>query len=66
VNVDAVIVIEQPKIGPWRDAIRKSVADALGIEMERVGIKAKTAEGMGPVGEGMAAEAQAVALLARD
>ncbi|MDA1315869.1 MAG: 2-C-methyl-D-erythritol 2,4-cyclodiphosphate synthase [Acidobacteria bacterium] len=65
VNVDAVIIVEQPKIGPWRDAIRKSVAEVLGIEMERVGLKAKTAEGMGPVGEGLAAEAQAVALLAR-
>ncbi len=66
VNVDAVIILEQPKIGPWRDAIRKNVAEVLGIEMERVGLKAKTAEGMGPVGEGMAAEAQAVALVARD
>lgn len=66
VNVDAVIILEQPKIGPYRDAIRKSVAEVLGIEMERVGLKAKTAEGTGPVGEGMAAEAQAVALVARD
>ena len=65
VNVDAVIILEQPRIGPHRDAIRKNVAEVLGIEVERVGLKAKTAEGMGPVGEGKAAEAQAVALVAR-
>ena len=65
VNVDAVIILEQPKIGPHRDAIRKNVAEVLGIEVERVGLKAKTAEGIGPVGEGKAAEAQAVALVAR-
>ncbi len=66
VNVDAVIILEQPKIGPYRDAIRKNVADVLEIETERVGLKAKTAEGIGPVGEGQMAEAQAVALIARD
>ena len=65
VNVDAVIILEQPKIGPHRDAIRKNVAEVLGIDLERVGLKAKTAEGMGPVGEGKAAEAQAIALVAR-
>jgi len=65
VNVDAVVILERPRIGPYRDAIRKSIAEALGIEMERVGLKAKTAEGMGPVGEGKAAEAQTVVLIAR-
>ena len=66
VNVDAVISLERPKIGPHRDAIRKNVARVLGVEMERVGLKAKTAEGMGPVGEGSAGEARVVALIERD
>lgn len=65
VNVDAVIGLERPKVGPHRDAIRRNVARVLRIEMDRVGLKAKTAEGLGPVGEGLAAEVRVVALLAR-
>jgi 2-C-methyl-D-erythritol 2,4-cyclodiphosphate synthase len=65
VNVDAVIGLERPKVGPHRDVIRKNVARVLGIETDRVGLKAKTAEGMGPVGEGSAAEARVVALIER-
>ena len=65
VNVDAVIVLERPKILPYRDRMRQEVANALGIEAARIGIKSKTAEGMGPVGEGKAAEAHATALISR-
>lgn len=65
VNVDAVIGLERPKIGPYHNAIRKRIADVLGIDMERVGLKGKTAEGMGPIGEGLLAEARAVALVER-
>jgi 2-C-methyl-D-erythritol 2,4-cyclodiphosphate synthase len=66
VNVDVVIVIEKPKILPHRDRMRLHIAKTLGIDMERVGLKAKTAEGLGPVGEGEAAEAHAVAVIARE
>jgi 2-C-methyl-D-erythritol 2,4-cyclodiphosphate synthase len=66
VNVDVVIVIEKPKILPHRDRIRLHIAKTLGIDLERVGLKAKTAEGLGPVGEGEAAEAHAVAVIARE
>jgi 2-C-methyl-D-erythritol 2,4-cyclodiphosphate synthase len=65
VNVDVVVVIEKPKILPYRDRMRVHIAKTLGIDAERVGVKAKTAEGLGPVGTGEAAEAHAVAVIAR-
>ncbi len=65
VNVDVVVVIEKPKILPHRDRMRQHIAKTLGIDMERVGLKAKTAEGLGPIGTSEAAEAQAVAVIAR-
>jgi len=65
VNVDVTLVLEAPKIGPYREQIRKSVAETLDVEPDRVGLKAKTAEGLGPVGRGQSAEAHAVASLAK-
>ena len=65
VNVDAVIVLEKPKLGPFRDAIRESLADKLGVSTDRVSVKAKTAEGLGPIGQGEAAEAHVVVLVSR-
>jgi 2-C-methyl-D-erythritol 2,4-cyclodiphosphate synthase len=64
-NVDAVVIIERPKILPYRDKIRKRIAEVLGIHADHVGIKAKTAEGVGPIGHGEAAEAHAVAVIWR-
>ncbi|UGS37910.1 2-C-methyl-D-erythritol 2,4-cyclodiphosphate synthase [Capillimicrobium parvum] len=63
VNVDATVVLERPKVGPHCDAIRARLAAALGLAPARVNVKATTAEGMGPIGRGEGAEAQAVALL---
>jgi 2-C-methyl-D-erythritol 2,4-cyclodiphosphate synthase len=60
INVDSTVLLERPKLKDYRDAIRKSLADALGLEQERVSVKFKTAEKVGPVGEGRSAEAQAV------
>ncbi len=65
VNVDTVIVIEKPKILPYRELICKNVAGILKIEREAVSIKAKSAEGVGPIGLGQAAEAHAVATISR-
>ena len=65
VNVDAVVHLERPKIQPYRDRIRKSVASLLGIDPDAVGLKAKTGEGVGPVGLGQLAEAHAVVLISR-
>lgn len=64
-NIDAVVIIEQPKILPHRDRIRKRIAQALGIPTEHISLKAKTAEGVGPIGRGEAAEAHAVAMIWR-
>jgi 2-C-methyl-D-erythritol 2,4-cyclodiphosphate synthase len=63
--VDATIVAERPKLAPHIPAMRERLAGALGLPIDRVNDKAKTAEKMGPVGEGRAIEARAVCLLVR-
>jgi 2-C-methyl-D-erythritol 2,4-cyclodiphosphate synthase len=65
VNLDIVLVIEQPKILPYRARIRESLAGALGVAPDAISLKAKTAEGVGPIGAGEAAEAHAVATVRR-
>lgn len=65
VNLDVVVVIERPKILAYRDRIRESLAGMLGLPFDAVSVKAKTAEGLGPVGEGLAAEAHAAATIQR-
>ncbi len=62
-HVDAVLILERPKLGPYREAMRERLAGALGLPLERVSLKFKTAEKMGPAGEGKAAEALAVVTL---
>ena len=63
INVDSTIVAQAPKMAPHIPAMRERIAAALGIDVGRVNVKAKTAEKMGPVGEGRAIEARAVCLL---
>jgi 2-C-methyl-D-erythritol 2,4-cyclodiphosphate synthase len=63
VNVDCTVVMEQPKLGPHREAIREGLAQALGVESGRVNVKASTGEGMGFVGRGEGVAALAVASL---
>jgi 2-C-methyl-D-erythritol 2,4-cyclodiphosphate synthase len=63
VNVDSTIVAQAPKMAPHIPAMRERIAAALGIAADAVNVKAKTAEKMGPVGEGRAIEARAVCLL---
>ncbi|MBI5334832.1 MAG: 2-C-methyl-D-erythritol 2,4-cyclodiphosphate synthase [Burkholderiales bacterium] len=65
VNVDSTIVAQAPKLAPHIPAMRVRIAQALGLEEAAVNVKAKTAEKMGPVGEGRAIEARAVCLLMR-
>jgi 2-C-methyl-D-erythritol 2,4-cyclodiphosphate synthase len=65
VNVDSTIVAQSPKMAPHIPAMRERIGLALGLDVGRVNVKAKTAERMGPVGEGRAIEARAVCLLAR-
>jgi 2-C-methyl-D-erythritol 2,4-cyclodiphosphate synthase len=63
VNVDSTIVAQAPKLAPYMAAINASVAQALGVKLDQVNVKAKTAEKLGPVGMGQSIEARAVALL---
>jgi 2-C-methyl-D-erythritol 2,4-cyclodiphosphate synthase/2-C-methyl-D-erythritol 4-phosphate cytidylyltransferase/2-C-methyl-D-erythritol 2,4-cyclodiphosphate synthase len=64
INLDCVILAEEPRILPLREKIRRNLAACLGAEKEAVFVKGKTGEGLGPVGEGLAVEAEAVCLLA--
>ncbi len=64
VNVDSTVILERPKLKDYRLPIRESLAAALGLELDRVSVKFKTAEKVGPVGEGRSAEAQAIVTLA--
>lgn len=65
-NLDAVIALQAPKFLPWRERVRSSIADVLKTDIERIFVKAKTGEGLGPVGEGDAVEVWAVCLLTKD
>lgn len=65
VNADCTVILERPKLKDYREAIRASVARCLGLSLERVNVKFKTAEKVGPVGEGLSAEAEAVVTLRR-
>jgi len=59
-NVDSTVILERPKLADYRLAIRESLAAALALDVDCVSVKFKTAEGVGPVGEGRSAEAQAI------
>lgn len=63
VNLDSTVILERPKLKDYRAGIRARLAEALGLDVDRVSVKFKTAEKVGPVGEGKSAEAQAIVLL---
>ena len=63
VNIDTVIVTQVPKLGPYINNMKKALAPILGLDREDLGIKAKTNEGLGPVGQGRAMACWAVVLL---
>ena len=62
-NVDATVIAQVPKLAPHMDKIRQSVAQAIGIDLHRVNIKAKTKEGCDAVGQKEAIEVHAIVLL---
>jgi 2-C-methyl-D-erythritol 2,4-cyclodiphosphate synthase len=64
VHVDATVMLERPRLGPHREAIRARLAQALGLELPNVNVKATTGEGLGFVGREEGAAALAVATLA--
>ena len=65
VNIDSTIVAQKPRLAPHVDAMRARLAETLGLPVDVVNVKAKTAEKMGPVGELKAIETRAVCLLQR-
>ena len=62
-NIDTTVILERPKLKEFRSAIRESLAQAVNLPLACVSVKFKTAEMVGPVGEGASCEAQAVVLL---
>ena len=64
-NVDSTVIAQAPRLAPHVAAMRQRIAGALGIEIDQVSVKAKTAEKMGPVGRGEAIETRAVCLVWR-
>lgn len=66
VNVDATIIAQEPSMAPHIDGMRSRLAQVMGVEISRVGIKATTTEGLGFLGRGEAIAAHAVCLIASD
>ena len=64
-NIDSTVIAQAPKMAPHILAMRQRISQALAVGVDQVSVKAKTAENMGPVGQGEAIEARAVCLIAR-
>ena len=64
-NVDSTVILERPKLKDHRAAMCRKLAETLDLAGDRVSVKFKTAERLGPVGEGLSAEAQAVVLITK-
>ena len=62
-NIDSTVIAQAPKLAPYIDAMRERIAIAIDLAPGNVNVKAKTAEKLGPVGEGLAIEARAIVLL---
>ena len=65
VNLDTTVILERPKLKDYRVRIREHSASQMGLSLDVVSVKFKTAEKVGPVGEGKSAEAQAIVMLQR-
>lgn len=64
-NIDSTVIAQAPKLAPHIPAMQQGIASTLGLLPSQVNVKAKTAEKLGPVGQGLSIEARAVALLFR-
>ncbi|MBQ6817195.1 MAG: 2-C-methyl-D-erythritol 2,4-cyclodiphosphate synthase [Bacilli bacterium] len=62
-NIDSLVIIEKPKLAPYIEQMRNNIAYTLGIDIKQINIKATCAEGLGFVGQGQGAIAQAVVLI---
>lgn len=65
VNVDATVVAERPRLRPYVEHLRRRIAEILRVEPGAVNVKVKSGEGLGPIGAGLAMEAEAVVLVAK-
>jgi len=65
-DADCVLALESPRISPHRDTMRANMASALGVDVDRIGLKATTTEGLGFEGRGEGVSAQAVVLMETD
>ena len=63
VNIDATLIAQAPKVGPYRTQMQENMAAALGIDVDRVNVKATTEEHLGFTGDGSGMSAHAVALI---
>ena len=66
VNVDATIMLEAPKLRPYVLSMREKISQVLDVELGCVSVKAKTGEGLGEIGQGLAVTAQAAVLMSSD
>jgi 2-C-methyl-D-erythritol 2,4-cyclodiphosphate synthase len=66
VNIDSTVILERPKLKDYREAIRQKLAETLTLSTGQVSVKFKTAEKVGPVGEGRSVEAQALVTLQQE
>ena len=64
-NIDSTVIAQAPRLAAHIPVMRARIAQALGVAVEQVNVKAKTAERLGPVGQGLAMEARAIALVYR-
>jgi 2-C-methyl-D-erythritol 2,4-cyclodiphosphate synthase len=65
-NIDSTVILQKPKLKDYREPVRENLAKVLQVPVEAVSVKFKTAEKVGPVGEGLSGEAQASVLLLRN
>lgn len=63
INIDTIITLESPNLGPYKSQIRKNLARILSVDETAVSVKAKTAEGLGDIGSGLAVKAEAAILI---
>lgn len=66
VNIDATLLAQAPKVGPYRREMERNLADALGLEAGQINVKATTEEGLGFTGDGSGMAAHAVVLLEKE
>lgn len=64
-NVDCTVIAQAPRLGEYKPLMRQCIAQVLGLAVDQVNVKAKTAEKLGPVGEGLSMEARAAVLIYR-